>query len=87
MSIYALPRINVAKRTSGGGFRPRALARSQRSRRVTPINGPYSYDLERYQDHVSIVILYRRVEKKEYFGVHVEDSQYMVYFLVAFTMN
>jgi hypothetical protein len=38
--------LNLAPLASGGGFSPRAAARSQRSNRVTPTHGPYSYDLD-----------------------------------------
>jgi hypothetical protein len=55
-------------RTSGGGRRPSAWARSQRCRRGTPMQGPYSYDLRERAGK-------RRGRRGYMWNVQVKDTQ------------
>jgi hypothetical protein len=62
------------KSTSGGGLSPRAAARSQRSNRVTPTHGPYSYDLVKARTETFLVFDSAASDNSQ-----VEDAQDVVY--------
>lgn len=72
--------------TSTGGFKPSDLARSQRSRRVTPTQGPYSNDLKQRKRDI-IERSECHVDETTRWDLRIEDAQDVVDFVLAFVVN